>query len=124
MKTPHLLVAVAAALLFAGCTSIPSRFTQDPAMRKGLGYCIENETEAGFTLEIVVMRYSYAPNPDRVIQEGRELFVQVAKTLAKRRYKTIEPISKADLQVTANRNLTDARYLTFVIGRVVYSKSL
>jgi len=114
-----LLVTIA----MTGCTSMPKRFTQDETFGEEVGYSIDNRTDTGFTLEVAVMRYSFTANPDKSIQEARETFVKVAQELAKRENRTIEQISKADLQVTLNRNAVDGVYLTYVIGKITYSKN-
>jgi hypothetical protein len=109
-------------LLIGACTSVPSRFSQDPSISTSGGYRIENESSQGFTLEIFYVAYSFFPNPDPAVQEAKSYFVKVAGQLAQKKGKAIVPPIMAELHASPTRNTVSGEYAVYVTGKVSYEK--
>jgi hypothetical protein len=106
--------------LTSACTTVPSRFSQDPSSSDNAGYRVENETSTGFTLEIFYVAYSFFPNPDPAIEEARAYFIRVATDLARKKGKAIVRPTTADLHASPTRNVVVGQYAVYVTGKLVY----
>ena len=108
-------------LVLSGCTTIPNRFNTSDSIFDGCGYAVDNESAEGFSLEVAYTEYKFFPSPDPVILAARECFSKTATELARRKGKSIIPLSSGDMSTTSNRNIVDAKYLVNVTGRVRFS---
>lgn len=113
------LLAISVVLLQA-CTSLPARFDAQPTIVEGCPYRVEADGANSFSLEVVVTPYSFIPDPDAALQQGRDCFVKTATALAAAKKRKAAPIGLADMYATANRNM-DGRYLVTVTGKVALS---
>lgn len=108
-------------LLLPGCTTIPSRFTQNESIYPNCGYVIEPLGDAGFALEIFLKRYSFS-DPDPPLQAGKECFTKTAAFLAQQQGKKIAPITAADMSSNVSRTpFNDGNFSVYVTGRVSYA---
>ena len=120
MRYTVLLTIVSAAAMQLACTTIPSRFNSSDAIVEGCGYVVDSDGAQGFSLEVAYKEYKFFPSSDPVILAARACFSKTAAELAKRKGKSIVPLTSADMSATANRNIVDAQYLVNVTGRVRY----
>jgi hypothetical protein len=121
MKRGRLILIVLAILLTHSCTTVPTRFKQNPQISPHGGYVIESEDAEGFYLEVFYKSYSFLPNPDDNIQEAKSFFVRVAQDLARERGKALAPTLTSQLKTNATRNILDGYYAVYVSGRVKYA---
>lgn len=103
------------------CTTIPDRFNTKDVIVDSCGYVVESENSSGFVLEVVLKEYKFFPSADPVIVAARECFTKVASELARRKGKSIAPLTAADMGTTTNRNTVDGNYLVNVAGKVSYA---
>ena len=109
------------ALMVAGCTTVPQRFTQNPQLSQKGGYLIEAEDVAGFQLELFYKSFSFFPKPDDSIQDARNFFVRIAQDVARNRGRAVKPILFSALQTNSTRNIIDGFYAVYISGRVEYA---
>jgi hypothetical protein len=111
------ILIAAFSLMGTGCSSVPESYkkTSDTS-----GYRVLLEDAAGFDLEVFVASYSFTPNPDNNIEEGRSYFIRVANDIAAKSGRTIKPIIPSRLSTTATRNILDGNYQILVSGHVEY----
>jgi len=82
---------------------------------------IDSQSAEGFSLEIAYTEYKFFPSPDPVILAARQCFSKTATELARRKGKSIVPLTSADMNATSNRNVVDAKYLVNVTGNVRFA---
>jgi hypothetical protein len=113
-----LLLIIIQLIGLCGCTTIPGRFQPASHINDRIGYVVEKEDDKGFYLETFYYEYSFFPNADKSIENGRAYFAELANEIASKRGRQINPIIKSSLNVNATRNIIDGKYSVYVSGRV------
>lgn len=116
----RVLICLAVAVVSAGCTSMPSRFTLgDRFVHPRYGYQVTNETDDTFDLEVCVMDYSFILTAGaEQLERAKRVFVRVARHYAMEKGRIIDSPPPVELYVHHVRNQWDGTNTIYVSKQI------
>ena len=106
--------------ILVGCAAIPDDYRRDFLPDPDAGYRVLDEHPTGFDLEVYYFKRGVLLKREKLIEDAKATYVQIAIWLSSRIGRTPKNISKQSLDVKFRRTLVDGRHEVHVIGKVVY----
>ncbi len=107
-------------VMLVGCGSIPDDYRRDFLPDPNAGYRVLDEYATGFDLEVYYFKRGVLLKREKLIEEAKATYVQIATWLSSRIGRAPKNISKKSLDVKFHRSLVDGRHEVHVTGKVVY----